>query len=301
MYHNPVMLKESIDGLNIQPGGTYVDVTFGGGGHSKAILEQLKDGRLIAFDQDSDALTNAFDDPRFTLIHQNFKYLKNFLRLHQASKVDGLIADLGVSSHQFDIPERGFSTRYDGELDARMDKRNEQTAATLINTYSLEDLTKTFRLYGELKNAYSISKRIIEARSLAPINTVDELKECLAPHAPRHKENKFYAQVFQALRIEVNEELEALESLLKQCTEVIKPGGRLVVLAYHSLEDRLVKNFIKAGNFEGKLEKDFYGNIISPFKSLTRKPQTASIEEIKINNRARSAKLRIAKKNDEQS
>lgn len=301
MYHNPVMLKESIDGLNIQPGGTYVDVTFGGGGHSKAILEQLKDGRLIAFDQDSDALTNAFDDPRFTLIHQNFKYLKNFLRLHQARKVDGLIADLGVSSHQFDIPERGFSTRYDGELDARMDKRNEQTAATLINTYSLEDLTKTFRLYGELKNAYSISKRIIEARSLSPINTVDELKECLAPHAPRHKENKFYAQVFQALRIEVNEELEALESLLKQCTEVIKPGGRLVVLAYHSLEDRLVKNFIKAGNFEGKLEKDFYGNIISPFKSLTRKPQTASIEEIKINNRARSAKLRIAKKNDEQS
>lgn len=301
MYHNPVMLKESVDGLNIQPGGTYVDVTFGGGGHSKAILDQMEGGRLIAFDQDSDALANAFDDPRFTLIHQNFKYLKNFLRLHQASKVDGLIADLGVSSHQFDIPERGFSTRYNGELDARMDKRNEQTAATLINTYSLEDLTKTFRLYGELKNAYSISKKIIETRAIAPINTVDELKACLAAHTPRHKENKFYAQVFQALRIEVNEELAALESLLKQCTDVIKPGGRLVVLAYHSLEDRLVKNFIKAGNFEGELEKDFYGNIISPFKSITRKPRIASEEEIAINNRARSAKLRIAERNNEQS
>ena len=295
------MLKESVEGLNIKPGGTYVDVTFGGGGHSKAILAQMEGGRLIAFDQDSDALSNTIDDPRFTLVHQNFKYLKNFLRLHQISKVDGLIADLGVSSHQFDIPERGFSTRYDGELDARMDKRNEQTAATLINTYSLVDLTKIFRLYGELKNAYSISKRILEARSLAPINTVDELKACLAPHAPRHKENKFYAQVFQALRIEVNEELEALESLLKQCTEVIKPGGRLVVLSYHSLEDRLAKNFIKAGNFEGKLEKDFYGNIISPFKSITRKPRVASEEEIAINNRARSAKLRIAERNDEQS
>ncbi|RLD38817.1 MAG: 16S rRNA (cytosine(1402)-N(4))-methyltransferase [Bacteroidetes bacterium] len=299
MYHNPVMLKESVDGLNIQPGGIYVDVTFGGGGHSRTILDRMEGGRLIAFDQDSDALVNAFDDPRFTLVHQNFKYLKNFLRLHQASKVDGLIADLGVSSHQFDIPERGFSTRYDGELDARMDKRNEQTAATIINTYSLEDLTRVFRLYGELKNAYSISKRILEARSIAAVNTVDELKECLAPHAPRHRENKFYAQVFQALRIEVNEELDALESLLKQCTDVIKPGGRLVVLAYHSLEDRLVKNFIKAGNFEGELEKDFYGNVISPFKSITRKPHTASEEEIIINSRARSAKLRIAERNYE--
>jgi len=301
MYHNPVMLKESVDGLNIQPGGIYVDVTFGGGGHSRAILNRMEGGRLIAFDQDSDALANAIDDAKFTLIHQNFKYLKNFLRLHQASKIDGLIADLGVSSHQFDVPERGFSTRYDGDLDARMDKRNEQTAATLINTYSLEDFTKIFRLYGELKNAYSISKKIIESRSLAPINTVDELKACLAPHAPRHKENRFYAQVFQALRIEVNEELVALESLLKQCTDVIKPGGRLVILSYHSLEDRLAKNFIKAGNFEGKLEKDFYGNILSPFKSITRKPRTASEEEIAINNRARSAKLRIAERNDEQS
>lgn len=301
MYHNPVMLKESVDGLNIQPGGIYVDVTFGGGGHSRAILDQMEGGRLIAFDQDSDALQNAIDDSRFTLVHQNFKYLKNFLRLHQASKIDGLIADLGVSSHQFDIPERGFSTRYDGELDARMDKRNERTAASLVNTYALEDLTKIFRLYGELKNAFSISKRIIETRDLTPINTVDELKACLAPHAPRHKENKFYAQVFQALRIEVNEELDALESLLKQCTEVIKPGGRLVVLAYHSLEDRLAKNFIKAGNFEGKLEKDFYGNILSPFKSITRKPRTASEDEIETNNRARSAKLRIAERNDEQN
>ena len=299
MYHNPVVLKESVDGLNIQPSGIYVDVTFGGGGHSKAILDQLKDGRLIAFDQDIDALSNAIDDPRFTLVHQNFKYLKNFLRLHQASKIDGLIADLGVSSHQFDIPERGFSTRFDGELDARMDKRNEQTAATLVNTYSVNDLARVFRLYGELKNAYSISKKIVEARSIAPINTVDELKACLASHTPHHKENKFYAQVFQALRIEVNEELDALESLLKQSVEVLKPGGRLVFLSYHSLEDRLIKNFIKAGNFEGELEKDFYGNIIAPLKSITRKPLIASEEEIGRNSRARSAKLRIAIRNDE--
>lgn len=299
MYHNPVMLKKSVDGLNIQPGGVYVDVTFGGGGHSKAILNQMEGGRLLAFDQDSDALANAIDDPRFTLIHQNFKYLKNFLRLHQASKIDGLIADLGVSSHQFDIPERGFSTRFDGDLDARMDKRNENTAATLINSYSLNDLTRIFRLYGELKNAYTISKKIIETREIAPINTVEELKACLASHAPRHKENRFFAQVFQALRIEVNEELEALESLLKQSVEVLKPGGRLVFLSYHSLEDRLVKNFIKSGNFEGELKKDFYGNVLSPLKSLTRKPIVASEEEIETNNRARSAKLRIAIKNDE--
>ncbi len=300
MYHNPVMLKESVDGLNIQADGIYVDVTFGGGGHSRAILEKLKGGRLLAFDQDEDALANTINDPRFTLIHQNFKYLKNFLRLHQSRKIDGLIADLGVSSHQFDIPERGFSTRFNGELDARMDKRNERTAATLINTYSINDLSRIFRLYGELKNAYSISKKIVEARETQTIQTVDELKALLAPHAPRHRENKFFAQVFQALRIEVNEELEALESLLKQSSEVLKPGGRLVVLAYHSLEDRLVKNFIKSGNFEGELEKDFYGNILAPFKSLSRKPLTASEEEIKINSRARSAKLRIAIKNEEQ-
>lgn len=302
MYHNPVMLKKSVDGLNIRPDGIYVDVTFGGGGHSRAILDKLdSNGRLIAFDQDSDALPNAFNDPRFTLIHQNFKYLKNFLRLHQAGKIDGLIADLGVSSHQFDIPERGFSTRFDGDMDARMDKRNERTAATLVNTYSLNDLTKIFRFYGELKNAYSISKRIVEARSQAPINTNEELKVCLAPLAQRNRENKFFAQVFQALRIEVNEELDALESLLKQCEEVIKPGGRLVFLSYHSLEDRLIKNFIKSGNFEGNLEKDFYGNIISPFKSITRKPLIASEIEIETNSRARSAKLRVAERNNEQN
>jgi 16S rRNA (cytosine1402-N4)-methyltransferase len=299
MYHNPVMLKESVDGLNIQADGIYVDVTFGGGGHSRAVLEKLKGGRLLAFDQDEDALANTINDPRFTLIHQNFKYLKNFLRLHQARKIDGLIADLGVSSHQFDIPERGFSTRFNGDLDARMDKRNERTAATLINTYSINDLSRIFRLYGELKNAYSISKKIVESRETQKIQTVDELKAILAPHAPRHRENKFYAQVFQALRIEVNEELEALESLLKQSSEVLKPGGRLVVLSYHSLEDRLVKNFIKSGNFEGKLEKDFYGNILAPFKSLSRKPFIASEDEIEVNSRARSAKLRIAVKNKE--
>lgn len=293
------MLNESVDGLNIQPGGTYVDVTFGGGGHSKLILDRLEGGRLIAFDQDSDALANSINDPRFTLIHQNFRYLKNFLRLHQAQKIDGLIADLGVSSHQFDIPERGFSTRFDGELDARMDKRNEKTASTIVNTYQLNELTKILRLYGELKNAYSIAKKIIESRATASINTVEELKACIAPLTLKHKENKFYAQVFQALRIEVNEELQALESLLTQSAEVLKPGGRLVFLSYHSLEDRLVKNFIKAGNFEAELVKDFYGNILSPFKSITRKPVIANAKEIETNNRARSAKLRIAERTDE--
>ena len=301
MYHNPVMLAQSVDGLNIQPNGIYVDVTFGGGGHSKAILERLENGRLIAFDQDSDALQNVINDPRFTFIHQNFKYLKNFLRLHNASKIDGLIADLGVSSHQFDIPERGFSTRFNGELDARMDIRNERTAASIINNYALLELTRVFRLYGELKNAFSLSKRIVESRDSSPINSIEELKSCLLSLAPRNRENKFFAQVFQALRIEVNEELEALQILLKQTSEVLKPGGRLVVLSYHSLEDRLVKNFIKAGNFEGEVEKDFYGNIRSPFKSISRKPIIASDDEVEINSRARSAKLRIAEKTDETS
>lgn len=296
MYHNPVMLAQSVDGLNIQPNGIYVDVTFGGGGHAKEILQRLNNGKLIAFDQDADALQNTIDDSRFTLIHQNFKYLKNFLRLHGINKIDGLIADLGVSSHQFDIAERGFSTRFSGDLDARMDRRNENTAASIVNNYAEQDLTRIFRLYGELKNAYSISKRISELRNETPINSIDELKKCLMPLAPRNRENKFFAQVFQALRIEVNEELEALQLLLKQCTEVLKPGGRLVVLSYHSLEDRLVKNFIKSGNFEGEIEKDFYGNVQSPFISISRKPITASEEEIEINNRARSAKLRIAEK-----
>ncbi|MFH1001601.1 MAG: 16S rRNA (cytosine(1402)-N(4))-methyltransferase RsmH [Bacteroidota bacterium] len=296
MYHNPVMLAQSVDGLNIQPNGIYVDVTFGGGGHAKEILQRLNDGKLIAFDQDADALQNTIADSRFTLIHQNFKYLKNFLRLYGVNQINGLIADLGVSSHQFDKAERGFSTRFSGELDARMDRRNENTAASIVNNYAEQDLTRVFRLYGELKNAYSISKRISELRSETPINSIDELKSCLMPLAPRNRENKFFAQVFQALRIEVNEELEALQLLLKQCTEVLKPGGRLVVLSYHSLEDRLVKNFIKSGNFEGEIEKDFYGNVQSPFISISRKPITASKEEIEINSRARSAKLRIAEK-----
>lgn len=296
MYHNPVMLAQSVDGMNIQPNGIYVDVTFGGGGHAKEILQRLNDGKLIAFDQDADALQNTIDDSRFTLIHQNFKYLKNFLRLYGVNKIDGLIADLGVSSHQFDKAERGFSTRFNGELDARMDRRNENTAASIVNQYAEQDLTRIFRLYGELKNAYSISKRISELRSEAPINSIDELKKCIMPLAPRNRENKFFAQVFQALRIEVNEELEALQLLLKQCTEVLKPGGRLVVLSYHSLEDRLVKNFIKSGNFEGEIKKDFYGNVQSPFISISRKPITATEDEIKINSRARSAKLRIAEK-----
>lgn len=298
-YHNPVMLRESIDGLNIQPNGIYVDVTFGGGGHSRAILSRLNQGRLIAFDQDKDAQDNTINDPRFTLIHQNFKYLKNFLRLHQAVKIDGILADLGVSSHQFDVAERGFSTRFNGQLDARMDIRNELTAASIVNTYSDADLTRVFRLYGELKNAYSISKRLIDYRNTQNITTVDELKAALTSLAPRNRENKFYAQVFQALRIEVNDELDALKQLLQQSSEVLNPGGRLVVLSYHSLEDRLVKNFIRSGNFEGKIEKDFYGNVLSPFKSITRKPLVSGQEEIEQNSRARSAKLRIAEKTNE--
>jgi len=284
-YHNPVMLAESIDGLKIQP--------------SRAILSQLENGRLLAFDQDKDAQANSINDPRFTLIHQNFKYLKNFLRLHQAAKIDGILADLGVSSHQFDVAERGFSTRFNGQLDARMDTRNELTAASIVNTYSETDLTRVFRLYGELKNAYSISKRLIDFRNTQEITTVDELKVALASLAPRNRENKFYAQVFQALRIEVNDELDALKQLLQQSSEVLKPGGRLVVLSYHSLEDRLVKNFIRSGNFEGKIEKDFYGNVLSPFKSITRKPLVSGQEEIEQNSRARSAKLRIAEKTNE--
>ncbi|MBN2237393.1 MAG: 16S rRNA (cytosine(1402)-N(4))-methyltransferase RsmH [Bacteroidales bacterium] len=299
MYHNPVMLEASVDGLKIQPNGIYVDVTFGGGGHSKEIMKRLDQGRLIAFDQDSDAIPNAINDSRFTLIHQNFKYLKNFLRLHQASKIDGLIADLGVSSHQFDVAERGFSTRFNGELDARMDDRNERTAASIISTYDLNELTRIFRMYGELKNAYAIGKKLIEYRENEEIKTVDQLKACLIKLAPRQRENKFFAQVFQALRIEVNEELVALQSLLNQCTEVIKPGGRLVLLSYHSLEDRLVKNFIKSGNFEGNIEKDFYGNVLAPFKSITRKPMVADDHELETNSRSRSAKLRIAEREHE--
>ena len=296
MYHLPVLLNECIDGLNIKPNGIYVDVTFGGGGHSAKILEKLEDGHLYAFDQDEDALANTFQDDRFTLIHENFRHLKNFLRLHGIKQVDGLLADLGVSSHQFDTAERGFSTRFDGPLDGRMDQRDGLTASDILNTYELEGLIRIFRLYGELKNAYKISLLIIETREETPFTTIQQLKETLSKLTPKHKENRFFAQVFQALRIEVNQEIEALEEMLSQCEQVLKPGGRLVILSYHSLEDRLAKNLIKTGNIEGKLHKDFYGNIENAWKAINRKPIIANADEIETNSRARSAKLRIAEK-----
>ncbi len=296
-YHLPVMLNECIDGLDIRPDGTYVDVTFGGGGHSRAIMERLGDeGRLLGFDQDADALANALDDDRFTLIHENFRYLKNFLRLHGVRCVDGILADLGVSSHQFDVADRGFSTRFDGELDLRMDRRQELTAKEIVNSADERELTRILRLYGELPNAFQMAKDICRARMDKPIETTFELREAVSRRLPRGMENKYLAMLFQALRIEVNGELEALQAMLQQAVEVLKPGGRLVVMSYHSLEDRLVKNFFKTGNFEGELEKDFYGNPIVPLKLVSRKAITASQEELQRNNRSRSAKLRVAEK-----
>lgn len=296
-YHLPVMLNECIEGLNICPDGTYVDVTFGGGGHSRAIMEHLgAEGRLVGFDQDADALANALDDSRFELIHENFRYLKSFLRLHGIRSVDGVLADLGVSSHQFDVADRGFSTRLEGELDLRMDRRQELTARELVNSTDEQELTRLLRLYGELPNAYQMAKAIVKARAEKEIVTTFDLREAVSRHLPRGAENKYLAMLFQALRIEVNGELEALMAMLQQAQEVLKPGGRLVVMSYHSLEDRLVKNFFKTGNFEGKLEKDFYGNPLVPLKLVSRKAITASDEELQMNNRARSAKLRIAEK-----
>lgn len=296
MYHNPVLLTESVKGLNIIPNGTYVDVTFGGGGHSVSILQQLNNGRLIAFDQDSDALKNTIDDDRFLLINNNFQFLKNFLRLHNASKVNGILADLGVSSHQFDVPERGFSTRFNAPLDMRMSQNQPTTAADIVNTYSEEELQRLLKEYGEIKNYKCFSKALIETRNIKAINTTKELTESIKKCFPQHKKNKFLAQVFQALRIEVNDEMQALKILLEQASESLLKGGRLVVISYHSLEDRLVKNFIKSGNFKGIINKDFYGNPIVDFKLITRKPIVPNEKEIEVNSRARSAKLRIAEK-----
>ena len=296
-YHLPVMLNECIEGLNLRPDGTYVDVTYGGGGHSRAIMQQLgAEGRLLAFDQDADALANAIDDSRFTLIHENFRYLKNYLRLYGVRKVDGILADWGVSSHQFDVAERGFSTRFDGNLDLRMDQRQETTARDIVNNASEKELNQLLRLYGELPNAYQMAKSIVAARAEKAIETTFDLREAVGRHLPRGMENKYLAMLFQALRIEVNGELDALRAMLQQAVEVLNPGGRLVVMSYHSLEDRLVKNFFKTGNFEGVLEKDFYGNPIVPLKVVTRKAVTASEEELQRNNRARSAKLRVAER-----
>jgi 16S rRNA (cytosine1402-N4)-methyltransferase len=295
-YHNPVLLQASVDGLDIKPDGIYVDVTFGGGGHSKEILRRLgPNGKLFAFDQDEDALANALPDERFTLINENFRFIKRFLRFYGVKSVDGILADLGVSSHQFDVAERGFSTRFDAELDMRMSQKNDLNAYRVVNEYDDADLKRVFLDYGELKNAPALARTIVEARAERPIKTTDELKEVLAKFLPERVRNKILAQIYQAIRIEVNQEMDVLKEFLEQSLEILKPGGRLSVISYHSLEDRLVKRFVKNGMFEGEPERDFFGNFSVPFKTIGKLivPDDA---EIKINNRARSAKLRIAEK-----
>ena len=296
-YHQPVMLQECLEGLNIEPNGIYVDLTFGGGGHSTAILERLSaEGKLYAFDQDPDAKENTLDDPRFTLVAANFRYFPKYLKLYGVGAVDGILADLGVSSHQIDEASRGFSTRFAGELDMRMDQKGAKTAAHVINEYAENDLIRIFSAYGEIKNARTLARKIVEERSLEPIMTTSQLNEVIRPLARRGKENKYLAQVYQALRIEVNDEMAALEEMLQATAAVLKPGGRLVVMSYHSLEDRPVKFYINTGNLKGKQEKDFYGNLLRPLTPVNRKPILASELELATNNRARSAKLRIAEK-----
>lgn len=296
-YHVPVLLNESIDGMNLQPGGIYVDVTFGGGGHSKEILRRAdKTARLFSFDQDEDAEKNIVDDKRFTFVRSNFRYLYNFLRYHGIEQVDGILADLGVSSHHFDDSERGFSFRFDGNLDMRMNKRAGKTAADIVNTYDEERLADIFYLYGELKNSRKLASALVKARSRKAIVTIGDFLEIIKPMFGREREKKELAKVFQALRIEVNQEMEALKEMLYSATEMLKPGGRLVVITYHSLEDRMVKNIMKTGNIEGKTVQDFYGNSQSPFKLINNKVTTASNEEVERNPRSRSAKLRIAEK-----
>ncbi|NKI25692.1 16S rRNA (cytosine(1402)-N(4))-methyltransferase RsmH [Arenibacter sp. 6A1] len=295
-YHNPVLLKESVDGLNIKPDGIYVDVTFGGGGHSREILKRLgENGRLLAFDQDEDALENAIDDSRFQLINENFRYIKQFLKFYGVRKVDGILADFGVSSHQFDKAERGFSTRFDADLDMRMSKKNTVSAFEVVNVYDYDELRRVLFQYGDLRNANAMAKTIIAYRETTPIKTTEQLKEVLQQYLPKFREHKILAQIYQAIRIEVNQEIQVIKEFLEQSSELMEKGGRLSMISYHSLEDRLVKRYIRSGQFEGEPEKDFYGNINVPFKKVgglivpTR-------EEIKINNRARSAKLRIAEK-----
>jgi len=295
-YHNPVLLQASVDGLNIKPDGIYVDVTFGGGGHSKEILKRLgPDGKLFAFDQDEDALANALADERFTLINENFRFIKRFLRFYGVKSVDGILADLGVSSHQFDVAERGFSTRFDADLDMRMSQKNDLNAYRVVNEYDEANLKRVFLDYGELKNAPVLARTIIEAREQDPIKTTDALKDVLARFLPERVRNKILAQIYQAIRIEVNQEMDVLKEFLEQSLEILNPNGRLSVISYHSLEDRLVKRFMKNGMFEGEPERDFFGNFSVPFKTVGKLivPDNA---EIKENNRARSAKLRIAEK-----
>jgi len=296
-YHVPVLLQECINGLDIKPNGVYVDVTFGGGGHSREILKHLgKDGVLIAFDQDPDAQRNKIDDPRFQFVDQNFAFLKNNLRLLGFKTVDGILADLGVSSHQFNEPERGFSTRFESVLDMRMDKQGKLTAAEVLNTYTEDKLHKIFGIYGEVKNAKSLAKAVITGRVEKPIVTLSDFKKVIENQIPKGKENKYMAQVFQALRIEVNAEIEVLENFLSQTADVLREGGRLVIMSYHSLEDRPVKNYLAKGKFRGEVEKDFFGNEQKPFKVITRKAVIADETELLRNGRSRSAKLRIGER-----
>jgi 16S rRNA (cytosine1402-N4)-methyltransferase len=295
-YHKSVLLDASVNLLGIHPGGTYVDATYGGGGHTAAILSRLEEGKVVAFDQDEEAIRNRIDDPRLMMVNNNFRFLGNFLKLHRVVPVDGILADLGISSHQIDRAERGFSTRFEGTLDMRMDQKKGFTAGDVINKYPGEKLASIFREYGEIRNAGKLVSRIEEARKASPVTTTSALVAIVNTCAERGREFKYQAQVFQALRIEVNHEIDCLREFLKQALKVLKPGGRLVVISYHSLEDKLVKNFFRSGNFEGAIEKDFYGNLITPWRVVTRKaivPESAEIEE---NNRSRSAKLRAAEK-----
>ncbi len=298
-YHVPVMLKECVDGLSIKPNGTYVDVTFGGGGHSAEILKHLNsEGRLFGFDQDIDARANAdkIENRSFTFVQANFRHIKRYLKLHGVKQVDGILADLGISSHQIDEPMRGFSTRSEADLDMRMDINASLNASDVVNEYSEEQLHKLLGIYGEVKNAKTLAAAIVSERFSKPFKTTKDLIQLLDRLAPRHREYKYYAQVFQAIRIEVNDEMGALEEFLEQSAEVIKPGGRLVVESYHSLEDRMVKNFINKGKVFGEVEKDFFGNQLKPYNAINRKPIEANEEELAVNKRARSAKLRIAEK-----
>jgi len=295
-YHLPALLEESIAGLNLRPDGVYVDVTYGGGGHSRAILSHLTTGRVIAFDQDLDSAENIISDERLTFLNQNFRYLRNNLRYLGYKQIDGLLADLGVSFHQFDEQDRGFSFRSDAHLDMRMNRGAGLKASDILRTYDEEQLAGVFYRYGELENSRRIAKAVVAARSVKPVVTVKDLTDAVSAMVPFNQENKFYAKLFQSLRIEVNHEMEALMEMLSQALLVLRPGGRLVVITYHSLEDRLVKNFIRSGNFEGQSEKDFYGNLLVPFRAINRKVIVPSEKEVAINNRARSARMRIAEK-----
>jgi 16S rRNA (cytosine1402-N4)-methyltransferase len=295
-YHNPVLLKETVDGLNIHPDGVYVDVTFGGGGHSREMISRLGvNGKLVAFDQDVDALNNAIEDDRFVLINENFRFIKRFLRFHGIKQVDGILADLGVSSHQFDVAERGFSTRFESELDMRMNQKGELSAYHVINKYEEQEIARVLFQYGELKNARGMANVIVLARKDKDIKNSEQLKQVLTKFLPAHKSNKILAQIYQAIRIEVNQEMDVLKEFLEQSLEILKPGGRLSVISYHSLEDRLVKRFFRNGLFEGEPERDFFGNFEVPFK-IIEKLIVPTAAEISMNNRARSAKLRVAEK-----